>query len=143
MYAHLFLLVNLIAVAGWIMMIGFPTWRNTPKGILNGVIIILCFFYYVMIAEWLYKGAKGGFDSLANVMLLFTSERAVLAGWVHYLAFDMFVGLWITLDAQRIGLRQTILIPVQLLTFMLGPMGLGLYILIRRKKTGELIAGLW
>ena len=75
-------------------------------------------------------------------MLLFTSERAVLAGWVHYLAFDMFVGLWITLDAQRIGLKRTILIPVQILTFMLGPMGLGLYLMIRRRKTGELMAGL-
>ena len=142
MYAHLFLLVNLIAVAGWIMMIGFPTWRNTPKGILNGVIIILCFFYYICLAEWLYSRAPGGFDSLSNVMLLFTSERAVLAGWVHYLAFDMFVGLWITLDAQRIGLKRTILIPVQILTFMLGPMGLGLYLMIRRRKTGELMAGL-
>jgi len=142
MSAHLFQLANLIAIVGWVMLIGFPTWRNTPKGILNGIIMILCFFYYCLVAEWMYHGAKGGFDSLANVMLLFTSERAVLAGWIHYLAFDLFVGLWITLDAQKIGLKRSILIPVQLLIFMFGPMGLGLYILIRRRKTGELISAL-
>lgn len=142
MYAHLFQLVNLIAFAGWIMLIGFPAWRNTPKGILNGVIVVLCFFYLSILMNWMSKGAGGGFDSLANVMLLFTSERAVLAGWIHYLAFDLFVGLWITLDAQKIGLKRWILVPIQLLTFMFGPIGLGFYILIRRRKTKELISGL-
>jgi hypothetical protein len=142
MSAHFFQFVNLIALVGWIMLIGFPTWRNTPKGILNGVIAMLCFFYYSTVMAWWWEGPRGGFDSLANVMLLFTSERAVLAGWVHYLAFDLFVGLWITLDAQKISLKRGILIPVQLLTFMFGPIGLVLYMIIRRLKTKEHLSGL-
>jgi hypothetical protein len=141
MNAHLFQLANIIALVDWIIMIGFPTWRYTSRGTLNGMILILCLFYYCLVLGWIGMAPKGGFDSLANVMLLFTSERAVLAGWIHYLAFDMFVGLWITLDAQRINLKRWILVPIQLLTFMLGPIGLGTYMIMRRTKTKEYLSG--
>jgi len=142
MPAHLFHLFNLIAFVGWAILIGFPDWRNTPKGILNGVITALCVFYLILFLDYMKKGAAGGFDSLANVMLLFTNERAVLAGWIHYLAFDLFVGLWITLDARKIGLKRWVLIVIQLLTFMLGPIGFSLYMIARRRQTGEFMSGL-
>lgn len=142
MPAHFFQLINLMAIAAWIMLIGFPGWRNTPKGIINGVILLLCFFYLTLIVDWMVHGAAGGFGSLADVMLLFKNEKAVLAGWIHYLAFDLFIGTWITLDVQRIGLKRWLLVIIQLFTFMFGPIGLGLYILIRRRKMGQVISGL-
>ena len=142
MPAHFFQLVNLMALAAWIILIGFPSWRGAPKGIINGVILLLCFFYLVLIADWVMHGAVGGFGSLADVMLLFRSEKAVLTGWIHYLAFDLFIGTWITQDAQRIGLPRWVLVIIQFFTFMFGPIGLGLYILARRRKTGEIISQL-
>jgi hypothetical protein len=142
MPAHFFQIVNLMALASWIILIGFPSWRGAPKGIINGAILLLCFFYLVLITDWVMHGAVGGFGSLADVMLLFRSEKAVLAGWIHYLAFDLFIGTWITQDAQRIGLPRWLLVIIQFFTFMFGPIGLGLYILIRRRKTGEIISQL-
>jgi hypothetical protein len=142
MPAHFFQLVNLIAIAAWVIMIGFPARKNTSKGIINGVILVLCLFYFSLIINWITKGAVGGFDSLASVMLLFKDQKAMLAGWIHYLAFDLFVGLWITQNAQLMGVKRWVLIVIQLFTFMFGPIGLGLYMIIRRHKTGEFISGL-
>jgi hypothetical protein len=133
MPAHLFSLANLVALAAWILLIGFPDWKHTPRGILNGVILVLCGFYCLLIINWALTGAPGGFDSLENVMVLFRDPKAVLAGWIHYLAFDLFVGLWITQDARQIGIPRWILVIVQLLTFMFGPIGLGIYLLVKSR----------
>lgn len=142
MAAHFFQFVNLVAIIGWIILIGFPGWKNIPRGILNGFILVLCFFYLGILMEWVHKGGQGGFDTLANVMLLFTNDKAVLAGWIHYLAFDLFVGVWITQDALKIGLPRWALIIIQLFTFMVGPIGLGIYMIARRRKTKEFITSL-
>ena len=64
-------------------------------------------------------------------MELFTSPRAVLAGWVHYLAFDLMVGWFIVSNAAKHGLNRYLLIPCLLLTFIFGPMGLLLYLAVR------------
>ncbi len=142
MSAQLFHLVNLIATAAWILLISFPRWRYTTIGILNGIIMMLCILYLGLLIYWFSIGCKGGFDSLETVMLLFKDPKAVLAGWIHYLAFDLFVGLWITQDAIKIGLNRWLLIPVQILTFMFGPVGFGMYWFIRRFKTKAIILGL-
>ena len=123
MAAHFFHFVNFIALIGWIILIGFPGWKDTPKAILNGIVIMLCIFYFTILMQWMHIGGPGGFDTLAHVMLLFTNEKAALAGWIHYLAFDLFVGLWITQDAQKIGLPRWALIIIQLFTIWLGRLG--------------------
>jgi hypothetical protein len=76
--------------------------------------------------------AEGGFGSLPEVMKLFTNEWAVLAGWIHYLAFDMFVGAWEVKDSQEQGVSHVLVIPCLVLTFLLGPIGFLLYHIIRR-----------
>jgi hypothetical protein len=73
----------------------------------------------------------GGFGSLEGVMLLFTSPHAVLAGWIHYLAFDLFVGAWEVRDARRHGLSHWMVVPCLALTLMLGPFGLLTYLVLR------------
>jgi hypothetical protein len=75
------------------------------------------------------KGA--GFGSLAQVARLFTSQYLLLAGWIHYLAFDLFTGAWQTRDALRLGLSKWLVAPCLVLTFLLGPVGLALYLLLR------------
>lgn len=71
------------------------------------------------------------FGSLEGVMGLFQDKTMLTAGWVHYLAFDLFVGTWISLNARKHGINHWLLIPVLLLTFMLGPVGLLIYLLVR------------
>jgi hypothetical protein len=80
---------------------------------------------------WALPGSDGGFSSLSSVSRLFENPWALLAGWTHYLAFDLFIGGWEVRDAQRRGVRHLFMVPVLVLTFLLGPGGLLLYLLIR------------
>ncbi len=75
--------------------------------------------------------AKGGFDTLQNVASLFANPWVLLGGWVHYLAFDLFIGCWEVVDARERGLSHWMVVPCLLLTFLFGPAGLLLYFGIR------------
>ena len=78
------------------------------------------------------EGAEGGgFGSLEAVSILFQSEWSLLTGWIHYLAFDLFIGAWEVRDSQRVGIPHLLVIPCLLMTFLLGPAGLAVYLLMR------------
>ena len=71
------------------------------------------------------------FVEAAVVKALFTQDRTVLAGWVHYLAFDLFIGCWEVMDAKERGVSHWLVVPCLFLTFMFGPAGLLLYFALR------------
>jgi hypothetical protein len=98
--------------------------------------LVLAVVYVGLIAAR-FGGAEGGFGSLAEVRQLFADPYLLLAGWVHYLAFDLFVGSWQARDAQRLGIPHLLLIPCLVLTFLFGPTGLLAYCVLRAvlKKT--------
>ena len=128
---QIFSIVNLIAMLGWILLLFVPRWSWTRKIVLSGAIPLLLSVAYLVLIVLFFGKADGGFDSLANVMKLFTNEWAVLAGWIHYLAFDLFVGSWEVKDAQGKGVSHWFVIPCLVLTFLLGPIGFLLYHIIR------------
>ena len=78
---------------------------------------------------------------LGAVRALFADDRALLAGWTHYLAFDLFVGSWEVRDAQRVGVHHLLVAPCLLLTFLLGPVGLLLYFALRAGLRRRLTVG--
>lgn len=128
---QIFSIANLLAMVSWILIIILPRWRFTAKIVLNGAIPLLLSAAYLVLIVLFFGKAEGGFDSLANVMKLFTNEWAVLAGWIHYLAFDLFVGSWEVKDAQANGISHWFVIPCLILTFLLGPIGFLLYSILR------------
>jgi Domain of unknown function (DUF4281) len=73
------------------------------------------------------------------VMKLFTSPWGVTAGWIHYLAFDMFIGSWELSNGQKHGMHHLLIVPCLLLTFFFGPIGLILFYLLRASKTKKFI----
>ena len=73
----------------------------------------------------------GGFSSLPAVATLFSQPWLLLAGWVHYLSFDLFIGAWETRDSQAHRIPHFLVVPCLLLTFMLGPIGLLAYFVLR------------
>src|SRR5690606_6474254 len=77
-----------------------------------------------------FAGAEGGYSSLAAVGTLFASEPVRLAGWVHYLAFDLFVGAWIAERADDAGISRIIQAPSLAATFLFGPVGLLVYLML-------------
>ena len=92
---------------------------------------ILAIGYVLLI--WQGRGGfeQGGFGSIEAVRTLFANDSALTAGWLHYLAFDLFIGAWISRDAAGRGISPLIVLPCLPLTFLLGPAGLLLYLAAR------------
>ena len=126
--ARLFSYANTTALVGWIALVVQPK-RVAP--VLRFVIPIAFALLYIWALTTAPKNPDGGFGSLAQVKALFTQDRAVLAGWVHYLAFDLFIGCWEVMDAQDRGIPHLAVVPCLFLTFMFGPAGLLLYFGVR------------
>jgi hypothetical protein len=91
--------------------------------------ILLCVAYFAFLARyWGSAGRGGGFQSLGAVQILFSSSGILLAGWTHYLAFDLFVGRWMVDDATSDGRSRIPLILALPATFLFGPVGVLLYL---------------
>jgi len=134
---HIFSLAGDLVLPVWLLLIFAPRWRWTQRLAAFVVPLLLAAVYAVLILH----GARvqgGGFGSLAQVARLFTSQELLLAGWIHYLAFDLFTGAWQTRDALRLGLSRWLVAPCLVLTFLFGPIGLALYLLLRLTLRKEL-----
>jgi hypothetical protein len=94
---------------------------------------------YIILAD--LPGAEGGFGSLADIYLLFGTPWLLLAAWIHYLAFDLFIGSWEVRDSRRLGISHFLVIPCLFLTFLLGPIGLLCYLVIRAVFKNEYLIG--
>lgn len=128
---QVFSIVNSTAFFSWIFLFVFFKKKWVFQVIFSGVFVGMALTYLFFIVQGLGGDSQGGFDSLANVKALFSSDEAVLAGWIHYLVFDLFVGMWIAQDGNKREINRWILLPCMLGTFMLGPVGLLLYIIVR------------
>jgi prepilin signal peptidase PulO-like enzyme (type II secretory pathway) len=134
---QIFSIANLIALLSWIVLAVAPRWIVTRKIILSGAVPMLLSAAYLILIVLFFGKAEGGFDSLPNVMKLFTNEWATLAGWIHYLAFDLLVGVWEVKDSQERGISHWFVIPCLMLTFLFGPIGFLLYGILRFFLTKE------
>ena len=122
-FEQIFSSASTLAMVGWVILIFIPrrwNWVNQIPALI--IPLILSLVYSLVIARYFFL-AEGGFDTLANVQQLFTYPGAALAGWVHYLAFDLFIGGIVAKQADEIGLSRLIQAPILLLTFMFGPFG--------------------
>jgi hypothetical protein len=127
---QLFSILTVITVAAWLPLVFLPRVRGTATLLPVVVPLLLSVIYVVLVAGTL-PGSQGGFSSLAGVAALFDSPWVLLAGWTHYLAFDLFVGGWEVRDARRRGIPHPLIVPALVLTFLLGPAGLLLYLATR------------
>lgn len=133
-----FTFTNVLALAGWLALLLAPRAPRFADKIAGVIIPALLGIAYLMLASVFFTFTEGGFDSLANVMVLFDNPQAVMAGWLHYLAFDLFIGAWQVRQARQIGIRHLVLLPALILTFLFGPVGLLVFFAIRYFKTKNL-----
>jgi Mn2+/Fe2+ NRAMP family transporter len=144
MWQPLFAATNIVAVVGWLfLLIGsgqrrIDAARFLAVGALCAVYAIL---FVLLIAGSVEPGRAPGAPpaplsdySVRGLRALFSSDGAIVVGWTHYLAFDLFVGAWITEDAARQEVSRWRLVPILLATFMAGPLGLILYYLLTAKR---------
>jgi hypothetical protein len=133
---QLFSALNLLALAAWLPLVFRPRVRWTSTLLPVVMPSVLAALYVVLVAATLAR-SEGGFSSLAGVRALFDNPWALLAGWTHYLAFDLFIGGWEVRDAQRRGIPHLLIVPALVLTFLFGPAGLLLYLATRRFAPGK------
>jgi hypothetical protein len=114
---------GVLAMAGWASMILLPRWRSLSRRLAGLVIPAILSLGYAVLILMHWQGASGGFGSLDQVAALFGSRPLLLAGWVHYLAFDLLVGSWILRRSQAEAVPHGFVVPVLLLTFLFGPLG--------------------
>ena len=128
---QIFQLCNMIAMIGWLVLILFPGWYQSDKFIIGIIVTLFAIVYTWLILSVFRLADVKSFGSLDGVMNLFQNPKLVLAGWIHYLAFDLLAGLFIKKNSLKHGINHWIVVPCLLLTFLLGPAGLLLYLLIR------------
>ncbi len=127
----IFSIASTLVMPGWLLLVFAPRWRWGTQLIAPFIIpAVLALMYAFLLATGM-RDSHGDFNSLAGVRGLFENDRLLLAGWIHYLAFDLFIGSWEVRDARRLGIPHLLVIPCLLCTFMLGPVGLGLYFALR------------
>lgn len=126
MFEQIFSLGSTSALASWTLLSLIPTTRLARLVTRSFVPIALSVAYTGLImAGW--TSADGGFSSLDDLKLLFKSDAVLVAGWLHYLAFDLLIGVWIDHDARERGIPHWSILPALVATFLFGPAGYVLY----------------
>ena len=140
--ATVFSYSNFLVMPMWLLLIILPKWKVTRFLTDYKIIPLVLSVIYVIYISMTFQ-AEGGLDfgSLQSVMALFTKENAVLAGWVHYLAFDLIIGMWMVQKNRNTKLNQLLMAPCLFFTFMAGPLGFLLFTIltsIKSKKVSTL-----
>jgi hypothetical protein len=128
----LFKVATIGVAPGWLLLILAPRAHITERVVLSGVYSLALAATYLVLIVAFFPLAVGGFGSLADVSRVFANPYLLLAGWIHYLAFDLFVGAWETRDAAARGVPHVLLVPCLVLTLLFGPAGLLAYFALRR-----------
>lgn len=136
-WAFVFSAVNLLALVGWAALILLPRWPALLSAVLYLGVGLLCLAYatgLIGVVSGLIPNPQGGgadFSTIAGVRAIFASDAGVTIGWTHYLAFDLFVGLWIARDGDAKDISRFIQAPILFATLIAGPLGLGIWLLLR------------
>ena len=126
-----FSLAGALAMAGWVLLVVLPRSPLVTDRLVGlGIPAVIGVLYAGLILAF-WAGSPGGFGSLEEVAALFSVKGLLLAGWVHYLAFDLFVGAWEVRTARAEGIPHLLVIPCLLMTFLFGPVGLLMFLTLR------------
>ena len=126
----IFSAASIVALIGWAGLALLPGRRIVADTITALAIPALLAVAYSGIVAAFFAGAQGGFSSIGAVRQLFQSDALLLAGWLHYLAFDLFVGSWEVRTARAEGIPHLLVLPCLALTFLFGPMGLLAFLIV-------------
>jgi hypothetical protein len=128
-----FKVANWIVLAGWLALVLAPLRREAMVLVARFAAASVAAIYVILIVRGLSMGPGlpegASFSTLDGVVALLSRREAILGGWVHFLAFDLFVGSWMAEDAPKAGVPHWLLVPLLGLTLMAGPAGLLLYLL--------------
>ena len=126
---------NTAILLPWLLLIVLPKWKGTQWMVSTRLPVLIVAIAYLVIAVWDMSMGQGeglDFSSIDALQKAFMRDEVMLIGWLHYLAFDLFVGMWEWTDAKRISMPHYVLVPCLVFTLMLGPIGFVLYWVFRQ-----------
>lgn len=132
---QLFSVCNSLALFSWIILIFFTFWKSRVQYLFSIVIILLALVYSWLIFSNISPEGFKNFNTLDGISRLFANKSLLLAGWIHYLAFDLLTGIFIVTNARKNDINHWLVVPALFFTFLLGPFGLLIYFLTRLVKT--------
>jgi hypothetical protein len=130
---QLFSIANLLSVLCWILLALLPNRRWVTEVLTGRAAPTLFALAYIAIVIAVFPRAEGSFSTLAGVTALFANPWLLLAGWLHYLAFDLLIGTWEARDSIERGVPRWLLVPCLFLTLMFGPTGWLAYLIVRTR----------
>lgn len=131
-----FSIANAMVLPMWLLLLFAPNWKVTRFLIdFKFIPLVLAVIYAFYVITGLIQTGMPDFGDLQSVMALFTEEEAVLAGWIHYLAFDLLVGMWMVTENRALGIHKGLMIPCLLGTYMFGPLGFMLFTILKFTRT--------
>ena len=143
-WQFLFGFTNALALAGWLMLAALPRGPTLMSVVMYGCVAVLCLTYAILFVLLFGKlvdpgavagaSGQGSFQSIGGIRALFASDGGIVIGWTHYLAFDLFVGLWIAKDADNKGFSRLVQLPFLFATLMAGPIGLLAWLVTREAR---------
>lgn len=138
MWDTVFAIANALALVMWVALVFLPRWPALLAAMLYlgvGLLSAAYAVFLIAVVAGIAPGGEGGdFSSIEGVRQIFSSDAGVTIGWIHYLAFDLFVGLWIARDADAKGFSRLVQAPILFATLMAGPLGLFLWLAIRERR---------
>ena len=130
---QIFPIANLASVFCWVLLAVLPNRRWVTDVVTGKAAPAIFALGYIAIVIAVFPRAEGSFSSLAGVVRLFANPWLLLAGWLHYLAFDLLIGTWEARDSVERGVPRWLLVPCLFLTLMFGPMGWLIYSIVRTR----------
>jgi hypothetical protein len=138
---ELFSAAGILALCGWVALALAPLRPGVAQALAAWIVPTVLGLTYGALLVRYWSEAGGGFGSLSEVGTLFSHRGLLLAGWLHYLAFDLLVGAWEVREARRIGLPHGAVLPALVLTFLFGPVGFLAFLALRGLWLGKLFSG--
>ncbi len=148
MWQGVFSFTNVVALAAWAILVLLPRRPVALAAVLYLGVALLCLVYAAMfvalvggLADPVRDAGLSAPDladySVAGLKDLFRSEGTIVLGWTHYLALDLFTGLWIARDADAKGFSRVTQAPFLLTTFLAGPLGLLVWLIVRERRARQ------
>ena len=131
-YENIYLIANWGVIPFWFLLMFIPHNQITNFLTQSVIPILLLGTGYVYLSYNIYLEGNifGGFElylGLDELYSMFSNEVLLLVFWLHFLAISLFTGSWIVRDSRRYLIPKIITIPLLLLTYFTGPLGLIVY----------------
>ena len=133
----LYFWVNLGVLPFWLILIFFPQSHICrylvtsifPIFVLGGAYVFMLYKSYIGSYDF-----DGNFDlylGIDNISDLFSDQTFLMMFWIHFISINLFTGGWIVRDSQKLAINKIIIIFPLLITYLIGPLGIFIYWLIR------------